>query len=125
MRIMTSVCCAPFPHDHQSDRFPPSWKKRYNVCLVNSGRRARIRIELFLGCFSVRNRFMVDSSSLLICYFDGQASGTAQTVHYAQGSGLRIINLPRAYDQLSCSDLRPAVPFSGRRCFLSASLKRT
>ena len=56
----------------------------------------------FSGCFSVRNRFMVDSSSLLICYFDGQAGGTAQTVHYAQGSGLHIINLsPRTYDQLS------------------------
>lgn len=56
----------------------------------------------FSGCFSVRNRFMVDSSSLLICYFDGQAGGTAQTVHYAQSSGLHIINLsPRTYDQLS------------------------
>lgn len=45
---------------------------------------------------------MVDSSSLLICYFDGQAGGTAQTVHYAQSSGLHIINLsPRTYDQLS------------------------
>ena len=90
------------PHDHQSDRFPPSWKKRYNVCLVNSDAVRVFASNYFSGCFSVRNRFMVDSSSLLICYFDGQAGGTAQTVHYAQGSGLRIINLsPRAYDQLS------------------------
>ena len=56
----------------------------------------------FTGCFSVRNRFMVDSSSLLICYFDGQAGGTAQTVHYAQDSGLHIVNLsPYACEQLS------------------------
>ena len=93
---------AAVPHDHQSDRFPPSWKKRYNVCLVNSDAVRVFASNYFSGCFSVRNRFMVDSSSLLICYFDGQAGGTAQTVHYAQGSGLRIINLsPRAYDQLS------------------------
>ncbi|RHS79882.1 DUF1273 family protein [Butyricicoccus sp. AM42-5AC] len=95
------LLCA-VPHDHQSDRFPPSWKKRYNVCLVNSDAVRVFASNYFSGCFSVRNRFMVDSSSLLICYFDGQAGGTAQTVHYAQGSGLRIINLsPRAYDQLS------------------------
>lgn len=95
------LLCA-VPHDHQSDRFPPSWKKRYNVCLVNSDAVRVFASNYFSGCFSVRNRFMVDSSSLLICYFDGQAGGTAQTVHYAQGCGLHIINLsPRTYDQLS------------------------
>lgn len=95
------LLCA-VPHDHQSDRFAPSWKKRYNVCLVNSDAVRVFASNYFSGCFSVRNRFMVDSSSLLICYFDGQAGDTAQTVHYAQGSGLHIINLsPRTYDQLS------------------------
>ena len=95
------LLCA-VPHDHQSDRFAPSWKKRYNVCLVNSDAVRVFASNYFSGCFSVRNRFMVDSSSLLICYFDGQAGGTAQTVHYAQSSGLHIINLsPRTYDQLS------------------------
>lgn len=95
------LLCA-VPHDHQSDRFPPSWKKRYNVCLVNSDAVRVFASNYFSGCFSVRNRFMVDSSSLLICYFDGQAGGTAQTVHYAQSSGLYIINLsPHTYDQLS------------------------
>ena len=86
------LLCA-VPHDHQSDRFAPSWKKRYNVCLVNSDAVRVFASNYFSGCFSVRNRFMVDSSSLLICYFDGQAGGTAQTVHYAQSSGLHIINL--------------------------------
>ena len=101
-RIMTSVCCAPFRMTISPTDFPPSWKKRYNVCLVNSDAVRVFASNYFSGCFSVRNRFMVDSSSLLICYYDGQAGGTAQTVHYAQGSGLRIINLsPRAYDQLS------------------------
>ena len=95
------LLCA-VPHDHQSDRFAPSWKKRYNVCLVNSDAVRVFASNYFSGCFSVRNRFMVDSSSLLICYFDGQAGDTAQTVHYAQSSGLHIINLsPRTYDQLS------------------------
>ena len=40
-----------------------------------------------------RNRFMVDHSSRLICFYSGQKSGTDYTVHYAQRHGLEIINL--------------------------------
>ena len=45
------------------------------------------------GCFAARNRFMVDASSRLICYYDGRSGGTAQTVHMAEQSGLKIVNL--------------------------------
>lgn len=43
--------------------------------------------------YLARNRYMVDRSSLLICCFDGQTGGTAQTVYYAAQRGLRIVNL--------------------------------
>ena len=36
---------------------------------------------------------MVGASSLLVCYFDGQPGGTAQTVRLAEHDGLEIINL--------------------------------
>ena len=29
----------------------------------------------------------------LICYYDGRSGGTAQTVHMAEQSGLKIVNL--------------------------------
>ena len=44
------LLCA-VPHDHQSDRFPPSWKKRYNVCLVNSDAVRVFASNYFSGCF--------------------------------------------------------------------------
>lgn len=44
------LLCA-VPHDHQSDRFAPSWKKRYNVCLVNSDAVRVFASNYFSGCF--------------------------------------------------------------------------
>lgn len=40
-----------------------------------------------------RNRYMVDNSSRLICYYDGQKGGTDYTVKYARGKGLKIVNV--------------------------------
>ncbi len=44
-------------------------------------------------CMQKRNRFMVDNSSLLVCYQTQLRGGTASTVAYALQKGLRIINL--------------------------------
>ncbi|MDL2259809.1 DUF1273 domain-containing protein [Deltaproteobacteria bacterium OttesenSCG-928-K17] len=40
-----------------------------------------------------RNRFMVEQSSRLLCYYDGQPGGTAHTFHCAIQNGLEILNL--------------------------------
>jgi len=43
------------------------------------------------GCFMVRNRYMVDSSSLVIAVYDGrEKGGTAATVRYAMKRGRTI-----------------------------------
>lgn len=43
--------------------------------------------------YHIRNRYMVDHSSRLICYYDGQPGGICHTVAYARQNGLEIINL--------------------------------
>ena len=40
-----------------------------------------------------RNRYMVDSSSLLIAAYNGQQGGTMSTLLYAMRQGLEIIEL--------------------------------
>ncbi len=45
------------------------------------------------GCYSQRNRYMVDHSSKIICYYDGSKGGTAYTVRYAMQNDLQITNL--------------------------------
>lgn len=44
-------------------------------------------------CMHRRNRWMADNSSVCVAYCDGRRGGSAYTVKYADGQGLRIINL--------------------------------
>ena len=51
--------------------------------------------EYSRGIFYARNRFLVDSSALLICFYGGKPGGTKYTVDYAALKGLDIINLAK------------------------------
>lgn len=44
-------------------------------------------------CMHKRNRYLVENSSLCICYLKEQSGGTAYTVKYAESQGLNIINV--------------------------------
>ena len=45
------------------------------------------------GCMHVRNRAMVDDSSLCIAYLENETGGTAYTCNYARKNELVVINL--------------------------------
>ena len=45
------------------------------------------------GCMHKRNRYLVDSSGICVCYLTKDSSGTAYTVRYAKKEGLEIINI--------------------------------
>ena len=47
------------------------------------------------GCMFVRNRYLVDRSSLCLCFLRENAArgGTAYTVKYAQKQGIPVVNL--------------------------------
>ena len=47
------------------------------------------------GCMHKRNRYLVDHSSLCICYMTRKSGGTAYTVEYATSNGLKIINISK------------------------------
>lgn len=85
------LCAVPF--DQQADHYPPDWKRRFNHCLLAADQVFALSRRYYNGCYAARNRFMVESSSLLICYFDGKPGGTAQTVRMAREHRLDIINL--------------------------------
>lgn len=92
------LCAIPF--DRQADRYPPDWKRRFNHCLLAADRVFSLSRNYYAGCYAARNRFMVDASSLLICYFDGKPGGTAQTIRMAEQSELWIVNLANSQMQL-------------------------
>ncbi|MBQ2634161.1 MAG: DUF1273 family protein [Oscillospiraceae bacterium] len=47
----------------------------------------------YTGCMFVRNRYLVDHSSLCVSYQTKQTGGTAYTVKYASKMGVKVINL--------------------------------
>ena len=51
--------------------------------------------QYYSGCMHKRNRHLVDSSSLCICYLTEQSGGTAYTVNYARSLGLKIVNVAK------------------------------
>ena len=50
----------------------------------------------YTGCMFVRNRYLVDHSSLCVSYQTKQTGGTAYTVKYALKKGVKVINLADA-----------------------------
>lgn len=51
------------------------------------------------GCMYERNRYLVNHSSVCICYLTEQTGGTAYTVKYARERGLKIYNLAKENEQ--------------------------
>lgn len=45
------------------------------------------------SCMMERNIYMVDHSAVCVAYFSGKSGGTANTVRYAEKSGIPVINL--------------------------------
>ncbi len=84
---------AAIPYRAQSNGFSNMWKKLYDIVLRESDESVLLSEEYTLSCFEKRNRFMVDNSSAVVCYFEGKPGGTANTVKYAKKKGKRIINL--------------------------------
>lgn len=49
--------------------------------------------EYTKGCMHIRNRYLVDHSSLCICYLTENKGGTAYTVKYSKSKGVSVINI--------------------------------
>lgn len=53
------------------------------------------------GCMFLRNRYLVDHSSVCVCYLAQSRGGTLYTVNYAKRQGLELYNLaPRLNEEI-------------------------
>ncbi len=85
------ICALPF--SEQEAHWAQEWRALHALVRARADAVCVVSPVYHAGCFQTRNRFMVDSSSRLICYFDGRHGGTAYTVHRAATRGLHIENL--------------------------------
>ena len=86
------LICA-IPHPRFENRRSEYEKERYRRILQGADYMTTISGRYFRACYQKRNEFMVDHSSLVIAAWNGQPSGTKNTVDYAKCKEVKIINI--------------------------------
>lgn len=81
------------PFRDQNRFYPGDAAALYDKILQNAGEVVILSEHYYPECFHRRNDWLVDHSSVVICYFDGQAGGTKYTVSRARRQGLPVFNL--------------------------------
>lgn len=81
------------PYEEQAIRWKESERELYYEMMAKSDDVIMLNSHYHSQAFYKRNRYMVDNSSRLICYYNGSGSGTGYTIKYAKGEQLDIINL--------------------------------
>ncbi len=83
------ICASPFEGFERS--WSEDWKERYNNVIRQADIVKFVCKGYSRACFQIRNEWMVDRSSRLIAVFDGQPSGTKNTVDYALRQKLEVV----------------------------------
>ena len=86
-----AVLEAALPCEGQADGWSARDRERYLSLLERCDAETVISPEYTPYCMMARNRYMINSSSLLISVYDGSYGGTMQTVNYASKEGLRMV----------------------------------
>ena len=81
------------PFQNQDCKWNSILRKDYKNLLSKCDHIITLNENYIYGCYHERNRYMVDHSSRLICYYDGGKGGTKYTVDYALKNGLDVVNL--------------------------------
>ena len=85
---------AAIPYEGQASRWPERLRTRWQAIASRCDYKTVIQAQYTSGCMMRRNRYMVDSSSVIIAVYNGSPGGTMQTLLYAMRSKLEIIELP-------------------------------
>lgn len=86
------LICA-VPHPGFEKRRSEYETERYENIIKNADYVTTISDNYYRACYQKRNIWMVDRSSLVIAVWNGQLSGTKNTIDYAVSQGIRIINI--------------------------------
>lgn len=84
---------AAIPCEEQSQSWSAELRRRYDRLVVDCDFYTLVQKHYTPDCLMKRNRYMVDSSSLLIAAYNGRQGGTQSTMLYAMRQGLEIIEL--------------------------------
>lgn len=81
---------AAIPFEGFESRWPREWKERYSDLLGKADLVRYICPAYHTGAYQRRNEWMVDHSALVIAVFNGEKSGTKNTIDYAAKCGVQV-----------------------------------
>jgi len=87
-RLVMVVPCA-----SQADHWAARDRAVYRDLLARADETRVLSDFYYAGCMQTRNRFLVDHSSLCVCFLSRLQGGTWSTVRYALQQNLPVINL--------------------------------
>ncbi len=84
-------CAIPF--DGQALNYSEQLRSRYKKITDSADILTVLAKEYSKSCFMIRNKYMVDKSSLLIAIFGGGSGGTKNTIEYAKRNDVETVVL--------------------------------
>ncbi len=84
---------AAIPCESQFRNWAECYQTRYNYLIHQCDQETLLQRQYTHDCMLLRNKYMVDHSSLLIAVYNGTSGGTRNTINYAKKCGLEIISL--------------------------------
>ena len=82
------MCVIPF--EGMEDRWPVDWKKHYNLVRKQADHVQVLSDRYSPDVYQNRNQWLVNHSSRLIAVFNGEPSGTGNTIQYAKEQGIPV-----------------------------------
>ena len=85
------ICACPFPGFEES--WSAGWQCRYRIVLEQADLIRYISPRYGRACFQTRNEWLVNHSSRVIAVFNGQPSGTKNTIDYAMTQRVDVFRI--------------------------------
>ena len=82
------ICAVPYKGFEQY--WSSDWKTRYQKIISSCNLVRYISPNYSNRCFQIRNEWMVNHSSKVIAFYNGEKGGTRNTILYAQGKNVYI-----------------------------------
>ena len=84
--------CA-IPCETQANKWTEKYRNRYFSIIEMSDKETLLQTHYTNDCMMKRNKYMVDKSDYVIAVWNGDASGTGNTVKYAKDKNKTIIQI--------------------------------
>lgn len=85
------ICASPYPGFESN--WSRTWQNRYGAVIENADLVRYICPQYSKGCFQIRNEWLVNHSARVIAVFNGQPSGTKNTIDYALRQGVPVVQI--------------------------------